>query len=69
VRGLRGDAQDVATHAVRVLAVEDPLGGHRAERPHEASELLAAEAAEALLLLERLVMAQSSSPHPDGEPR
>jgi hypothetical protein len=48
-----GGALDVAAHAVGVLAVEDVLGGHGAERPHEVADVLVAPAREALLLLDR----------------
>ena len=55
---MRGRALHVAADAGRVLAVEDPLGRHRAEAPHELGHLLALPRAEALLLLERLVVAE-----------
>ena len=57
-RGAGRRALDVAADAGRVLAVEDPLGRHRAERPGQAAHLLVAPRAEALLLLERLMMAE-----------
>src|SRR5262249_20777569 len=68
VRSLRGDTLHVSAHAVRVLAVEDPFRRHRPERPDEARELLAAEAAEALFLLECLMVAEGAAAHADREP-
>ena len=51
-----------------VLAVEDVLGGHRAEHVDQVAHRLAVPLAEALLLLERLVMAERAAAHPDREP-
>ena len=56
-----GRALDVAADASRVLAVEDPLGGHGSERPDQLRDLLRAPGAEALLLLARLVVAEGGS--------
>ena len=55
--GVRGGLQ-VSADAAGVLAVEDVLGGHRAEDVDQRSHLLVLPAAEALLALERLVMAE-----------
>src|SRR4051812_11534986 len=54
-RGATRRALHVAADARGVLAVEDVLGGHRAQRPDELADLLVAPAREALLLLDRLV--------------
>ena len=61
--------EEVAADAVRVLAVEDALGRHRAEAPDDQADLLAAETAEALLLLERLVVAERAAAHADRQAR
>ena len=68
-RGDPGGALDVAAHAVGVLAVEDVLGGHGAERPDEVADVLVAPAREALLLLDRLVVSQRAAAHADRQPR
>src|SRR5581483_5232257 len=52
-RRARGRRADVAAHADGVLAVEDVLRGHRAERPDEVRELLGPPRAETLLAAER----------------
>src|SRR4051812_9874772 len=52
---------DVAAHAGGVLAVEDVLGGHRAQRPDQLADLLVAPAREALLLLDGLVVAERAA--------
>src|SRR4029450_2700972 len=62
-----GGALDVAAHADGVLPVEDVLGSHRAERPHDVADLLVAPGREALLLLDGLVVAQRVAAHADGE--
>ena len=59
--GARGRALDVAADPGRVLAVEDVLGRHRPERPDQLADLLVAPAREALLLLDRLVVAQRAA--------
>src|SRR5207253_11312104 len=56
--GTRGRALDVSADTGRVLPVEDPLRGHRAEGPDELRHLLGAPGAEALLLLARLVVTE-----------
>ena len=68
-RGPRRRALDVAADAGRVLAVEDALGRHRAERPGQAAHLLVAPGGEPLLLLERLVMTERAAAPADREPR
>ena len=66
---LRRGRHDVAADTDRVLAVEHTLGGHRAEAPDEPREHLRLEAAEALLLLERLMVTERAAAHADREPR
>src|SRR5690242_12125165 len=68
-RGCRGRGMEVAADAARRLAVEDALGRHRAETPDDQPDLLAAEARETLLLLERLVVTQRSAAHADRDSR
>src|SRR5207244_12988504 len=63
-----GRALDVAADPGRVLAVEDALGGHRAERPDQLRLFLRAPGAEALLLLARLVVAERRAAPFDREP-
>ena len=69
VRRPPGRALDVAADAVRVLAVEDALRGHRAERPDERADLLVAPAREALLLLERLMVSERLAAPADRDAR
>ena len=57
----------VAADADRVLAVEDELGRHRADGVDQLAEHPALEGAEALLLLERLVVAEALAAHLDRE--
>ena len=59
---------EVAADAARRLAVEDVLCSHRAEHVDEVAHRLAVPLAEALLLLERLVVAERAAAHPDREP-
>ena len=62
-----GRRLEVAADADRVLAVEDELGGHRADGVDQLAEHPALEGAEALLLLERLVVAEAAAAHLDRE--
>src|SRR5581483_11240911 len=66
-RGAPGRRLEVAADADGVLAEEDDLGGHRAERVDQVAEELALEGAEALLLLEEHVVAERAAAHLDRE--
>src|SRR5262249_56668389 len=65
--GAPGRGLEVAADADGVLAEEDELGGHRADRVDQVVEELTLESAEALLLLEELVMAERAAAHLDRE--
>ena len=68
VAGDPGRRLQVAADADRVLAVEDELGGHRPDDVDQLAEHPALEGAEALLLLEGLVVAEAAAAHLDREP-
>ena len=67
-RRARGRVLEIAADAARGLTVEDLLRRHRAEHVHEIAHRLAVPLAEALLLLERLMVAERAAAHPDREP-
>ena len=63
------DRADVAAHPGRVLAVEDDLGGHRAQDVDQAPEHLRAPVGEALLDLHRPVVAAGGPALADRQAR